>query len=166
VNLGGIVTELQIKTTKKGGRFGLMRIEDKEGGVKCVMWPEVFSKFEKTVGADAAVLVRGKLEVEETSATIIVDEVVRLEDVLQRKARSVVIRLPAKNEYEPFLNHLFKLFDEHKGDCEILLEMMVDGNMLVRARPHSTLRVRGSLDLESALHAQGCKVEWVNVTLN
>jgi len=166
VNLGGIVTDLQIKTTKKGGRFGLIRIEDREGGVKCVLWPEVFGKFESIVKNDAALLIRGKLEPEDSSATIIVDEVVRLDDVLQKNARSVVVRLPAKNEYEPFLNQLFKLFDEHKGDCEIVLEMLVDGNMLVRARPHSALRVRGSLELESALHSQGCKVEWVNVTLN
>ena len=166
ISFGGIVTDLQVRTTKKGGRFGLSRLEDQEGGVKCVLWPEVFGKFESTIKADAAVLVNGRLELEDASASIIVDEVIRLQDVLQRKAKSVVIRLPEKNEYEPLLAWLFKLFDEHKGDCEIFLEMMVEDKMLVRARPHSALRVRGSVELESALVSQGCKVEWVNVTLN
>ena len=88
INIGGITTALQVRTTKKGSRFGLMRLEDEAGGVKCVLWPEIYSKYEPLLQNDIAVLLSGRVEVaDDGSTTIIAEEVARL-DVLQRKARA------------------------------------------------------------------------------
>jgi DNA polymerase-3 subunit alpha len=167
MNVGGIVTSLQVRTTKKGSRFGLMRLEDEAGGVKCVLWPEVYTKYEPLLQTDLAVLISGRVEVsDDGSTTIIAEEVARLDDILQRKARSLMVRLPASSEPKPLLEDLFSLFDKHRGDCEVLIEMYLEGNVIVRARPHNALRVQGSLDLEGALRRRGCQVEWLNVTLS
>jgi DNA polymerase-3 subunit alpha len=166
INVGGLITSFQVRTTKKGARFALMRLEDQAGGVKCVAWPEAFSKFEKQIQDDLAVLVYGNLELtEDGGATIFLEDLVRLDDVLQRKARSVIVRLPETAEQEPLLKKLFKLFDEQKGDCEVLLELYLEGNVLVRVRPHTTLRVKGSHQLEKAIRLHDCQVEWTNVIL-
>lgn len=166
VNVGGLISSLQVKTTKKGHRFALLRLEDEASGVKCVLWPEVFSKFEKMLLNDAAVLVSGKLDVtDDGGITIIAEEVARLDDVLQRKSRAVVLRIPSEGETSGLLTDLFALMDQHKGDCEVMLEFTIEGQVLVRARPHTALRVKGSLELESALLKRGCRVEWQNVTL-
>jgi DNA polymerase-3 subunit alpha len=85
VNIGGIATALQVRTTKKGSRFGLMRLEDQAGGVKCVLWPEIFAKYEALLQNDLAVLITGKVEVsDDGSASVICEEVSRLDDILQR----------------------------------------------------------------------------------
>jgi DNA polymerase-3 subunit alpha len=160
---GGVVTDFQARTTKKGTRFGLMRLEDETGGVKCVLWPEVFSKYEKLLQNDVAVLVSGRLEVAESSLSLIGDEVSLLSDILQRKARSVTIRM--SKSAETHLDQLFGILDEHRGDCEVFIEMYLEGGVIIRARPHGALRVKGSLELEKALLQQGCQVEWLNVTL-
>jgi DNA polymerase-3 subunit alpha len=166
VNLGGVLMDLQVRTTKKGSRFALMRLEDETGSVKCVMWPEVFSKYEGLVQNDTAVLVCGRLEITDNgSVSLIADDVARLADVLQRKARAVLVRLPWSGEGEAQLGDLFGILDKHRGDCDVLLEMCLEGGVLVRARTHGTLRVRGSVELETALRQQGCQVEWLNVTL-
>ena len=60
---------------------------------------------------------------------------------------------------------LFCLLDKHRGDCEVFVEMSIEGGVMVRVRPHGALRVRGSRELESALREHGCHVEWLNVTL-
>ncbi|HEX8473707.1 MAG TPA: DNA polymerase III subunit alpha [Pyrinomonadaceae bacterium] len=163
VAMGGIVTALQVRTTKKGDRFALLRLEDRAGGVKCVVWPEAFNKSKQLLQDDAAVLVTGKLELsDEGSATIIAEEVARLDDILQRRARSMVLRLPASASTERHLEPIWRLLDRHKGECEVLVEMYLDGAVLVRTRAHGALRVKGSLELESALRELGCKVEWLN----
>jgi hypothetical protein len=84
--------------------------------------------------------------------------------VLQRRSRAVVLRLPTSVESNGLLEELFALMDKHKGDCEVLLEFALEGQVLVRARPHSALRVQGSLELESALRQRGCRVEWLNIS--
>ncbi len=166
VRVGGIVTDLQIRTTKKGGRFALLRLEDQAGGIKCVLWPEIFGKFEAQLLNDAAVLMTGKLETtDDGNSSIIIDEVALLDEVLQRKARGVIVRVPMYSEPKPSMVDLFGLMDKHRGDCEVFVEMSIEGGVMVRVRPHGALRVRGSRELEKALRERGCHVEWLNVTL-
>jgi DNA polymerase-3 subunit alpha len=167
INIGGIVSSLQVRTTKKGSRFGLIRLEDQAGGVKCVLWPEIYSKYEPLLQTDLPVLLSGRLEVsDDGTVSMIAEEVARLDDLLQRKARALMVRLPLSAEPQPLLDDLFSLLDQHRGDCEVLIEMYLEGNVIVRARPHNALRVQGSLDLEGALRRKGCQVEWLNVTLS
>lgn len=168
VNVGGIVSSLQVRTTKKGQRFGLLRLEDEASGVKCVIWPEIFSRVEKRLHKDAAILVSGKLDLtDDGNITIIAEEVASLDDVLQRKSRGLILRMPSNVDPSNILfEELLILMDKHKGDCEVFMEFAIDGQVLVRARPHGALRVQGSLELEAALRQRGCQVEWLNVTLN
>jgi hypothetical protein len=86
--------------------------------------------------------------------------------VLQRRARSVTIKLPDSSDPKPLLERLFKLLDANRGDCEVFVEMSLDGGVMVRARPHGALRIKGSVELESSLLGCGCQVEWRNVTLS
>lgn len=163
LSLGGIVTALQVKTTKKGDRFALMRLEDEAGSVKCVVWPEVFNKTDRLLETDAAVLVTGRVDGEEDGgATIIVDEVERLDEVRQRRARTLIVRIPSTVEPKSLLESVFRILDKHRGNCEVVIEMMLEGNMLVRTRAHRALRVQGSLELETTLQNSGCRVEWLN----
>jgi DNA polymerase III subunit alpha len=166
VKVGGVISSLQIRTTRKGSRFALIRIEDESGGVKVVAWPETFSKLERMLATDLAVLVSGNLEVGDDSIpTIIMDDATQLDQIRQRKAASMIVGLPENIEQGAVLKQLFKLFEEHKGDCDVLLDMYIEGGVLVRVRPHSSLRVKGSGELEEAIRNFGCRVEWRNVVV-
>jgi DNA polymerase-3 subunit alpha len=166
VFVGGMVTNLQVRTTKTGNRFALMRLEDQTGGVKCVCWPEAFSKCENSLQDNAPVLMIGKVEsTDEGTVTIISEEVSRLEDILQRNSKGVIIKVPTNMTEEGLLETVFGLLDKHRGDCEVMLDMVLKDGVMVRMRPHGALRVRGSLELEGALRSHGCRVEWLNVTL-
>jgi DNA polymerase-3 subunit alpha len=166
VFVGGIATNVQIRTTKTGNRFALMRLEDQTGGVKCVCWPETFSKCENSLQDDIPVLITGKIEASDDGVvTIIAEEVSKLEDILQRKSKGLIIKVPVSMTEDGLLETVFSLLDKHRGDCEVMLDMVLKDGVLVRMRPHSALRVRGSLELEGALRNHGCRVEWLNVVL-
>jgi DNA polymerase-3 subunit alpha len=159
--VGGMLSGVQVRTTKKGSRFGLMRLEDEESGVKCVVWPEAFSKFGHLITEEAAVLVDGKVEVtDDGGVTLIADELAALGDILQKRAKSLSVRLQRESEIELLLPELYKICDRYRGDCELLIEMALPGGVLVRVRPHTALRVKGSLELETALKNLGCEVSW------
>jgi len=163
LSMGGIVTALQVRTTKKGSRFALMRLEDEMGSVKCVMWPEVFSRHSAIMEDDVPVLLTGKLELtDDSAASIIVDEVERLSDVLQRKARAIVISLYTQGLTHTHVKDLFRILGEHKGECDVYIELALEGGLIVRTRPHGSLRIKGSIEIESILHKHGCHVEWLN----
>jgi DNA polymerase-3 subunit alpha len=162
----GAVSTLDLPSMETGTRFALMRIEDQAGSVKCVAWPEAFSRFETRIIEEAAVLVQGNLEVtEDGAATVFLDDISNLDNARQQKAGAVVVRLPESPEQNSLLADLFKLFNSEKGDCEVLLELFLEGGVFVRVKPHTTIRVKGSSKLETAIKAFNCGVEWKNVSL-
>ncbi|HEY3026832.1 MAG TPA: DNA polymerase III subunit alpha [Pyrinomonadaceae bacterium] len=165
-NIGGIVTGLQLRTTKKGDRFAILALEDQTGSLKCVLWPEAFNKYASFVKDDCAIVVSGRLEIsEENQATIIADKVIPLDGALQRKARQVVITFPAAGNLDELCQKVFTILDENKGDCDVLMECYPEKDVLVRVRTHSTIRVEGTSELEGSLLSLGCQVKWKNAAL-
>ena len=161
VRVGAIITGLQIRTTKKGDSFALLRLEDQSGGVKCICWPEIYNKYRALIADEAAVIVKGHLDIaDEGTCTVVADELVKLDEVQQKEARTVIVKLPAVEDAQIFLERLFQVLKEYRGECEVLFEMILEGGVLVRTKSNGALRISGSLDVERALIQIGCKVQW------
>ncbi|HVS81730.1 MAG TPA: DNA polymerase III subunit alpha [Pyrinomonadaceae bacterium] len=157
--IAGLVTDLQLRTTKKGDRFAIFRLEDQLGSVKCVLWPEPFSRHSAVVQDQAPVLISGRTEIsDESSATIFVEKVVDLNGAVQRKARELVIRLP-RGVDGVLCDRIIGLLEQSKGECDVLVELPIEGS-LVRLRAHHSMKVQGSGEIEAALREFGCEVRW------
>jgi hypothetical protein len=91
--------------------------------------------------------------------------VVPLEEALQRKARQVIVTLPVAADLEGLCQSVYSVLDGHKGNCDVVLECFTEKDVLVRVRPHSTIRVEGTTELEGSLVNLGCQVTWKNATL-
>ena len=161
VSVGGIINDLQPRTTKKGDRFALLRLEDEAGGTKCVLWPEVYRKYSALVKNELPVLLTGRLELsEDNPPSIIADQVQGLDDIEKAK-ELIVLRVPAADDTEGLFDSILHVINTHSGGCEVVLETSVDANLLVRVKINSTLRVERSERLETAFRNVGCglKVE-------
>ena len=158
--VAGLVKDLQLRNTKKGDRFAIYQLEDHTGKVKCVMWPEPFRKHGGTIAAETAIVVTGRVEnTDEGATTVIVDTVMELDQAVQQKASEVVIRLPISAELDKVCEAIRRVLEESPGECNVLLEM-ISQQAVVRMRAHSTLKVRGSSQLEAALSKLGCEINW------
>jgi DNA polymerase-3 subunit alpha len=161
VSVGGIINDLQPRTTKKGDRFALLRLEDEAGGTKCVLWPEVYRKYSPLLKNELAVLLTGRLELsEDNPPSIIADQVQSLDDVARAK-ELIVLRVPPADDADELFDSILQVINTHSGGCEVVLETSVDANLLVRVKVNSTLRVERSERLETAFRKVGCglKVE-------
>ncbi|MEO6391277.1 MAG: DNA polymerase III subunit alpha, partial [Pyrinomonadaceae bacterium] len=167
VTIGGIATGIQVRNTKKGARFAILRLEDDTGGVKCVLWPETFTRFQKLITDEAALLVSGTIDVGgDDSISLIVNAVDDLESITQTRARSLVLGIPESAQIdEAGLRKLQTLLCDNRGDCQVLFDVPVDG-LTVRLRPHGTLRVKGSPKLEATLSDLGYQVQWLRSPSN
>jgi DNA polymerase-3 subunit alpha len=161
IHIGGIINDLQPRTTKKGDRFALLRLEDEAGGTKCVLWPETYRKYSTLVKNELPVLVSGRLELsEDNPPSIIVDQVQSLDEIAKAKEMIVLCVPPAPDPAQLF-DSILHVINTHTGNCEVLLETSVDRNLVVRVRVSSTLRVERSEKFETAVRKMGCvlKVE-------
>src|SRR6266496_5245958 len=156
VGLGGIISDLQPRTTKKGDKFALLRLEDEFGGTKCVLWPEVYRKYSNHLRNELPVFISGRLELGEDNApTVIVDQVQHLDDIL-RNGELVVLRLPSSDDPEGLFDMVLHVVNSHPGNCDVALECLIDTGTLVRVKVNSALRVDRSGSLESACKQLGC----------
>jgi len=158
--VAGMVKDLQLRTTKKGDRFAIFQLEDHAGSVKCVAWPEPFRRHSGVIRAEAVVLVTGRVENgDEGSATVMVDKVSELEQAIQQKAKEIIVRLPEVTELPQICDSVKQILESSRGECEVFIEIVSQG-ALIRMRAHPSLKVQGSVQLESALRGLGCEVNW------
>jgi DNA polymerase III subunit alpha len=159
-NIAGLITDLQLRTTKKGDRFAIFHLEDQAGSVKCVLWPEPYRKHNGVIADEATVLVNGRAEIsDEGTVTVFAETVMELAQAVQRKARELVIRLPFAADYTQLCEAIKTLLEETRGECDVFVEMISD-ETLVRMRAHPSLKVQGGREIEAGLRQLGCEVRW------
>ena len=94
VKVGGVVTALRLRNTKKGERYASFQLEDRTGFVEILVWPDVYRRCMETLVLDDPILVHGRLEVGEERVQIIANEVTPMAQASQRAA------VPARKQPE------------------------------------------------------------------
>ena len=94
VRLGGMVTGLQVRTTKTGKRFALFRLEDLTGQVKCVAWSEEFQRYKDLLADDRIHLFEGVVEWgDRAEPDFIVKRVLTFDDARKELTRGLLLRM-------------------------------------------------------------------------
>ena len=164
VTSGGIIGDLQIRTTKKGDKFALFRLEDEAGSTKCVLWPEGYRKHAALAQNELPAIVIGKLELsEDNPPTIIVDQLQSI-DAAERGNEFLVLRTPQHDDFSTLCDSILTLLSTNPGECEVTMEALIEEGTVVRIKPNNALRVRRSADLEQALKDLGCSVTFETTT--
>ena len=89
VRIGGVVSALRLRNTKKGDRYGSFNLEDKTGFIEVITWPETYKKCADLLGADDPIYVKGKMEVGEERIQVIANEVTALADAVKNPKNAV-----------------------------------------------------------------------------
>lgn len=127
IRVGGVVTALKLKNTKKGDRYASFILEDWLGAVEAIVWPDTYRQIAHLMVADDPVIVRGKMDGGEERRTFIVDKMESLIVLRDRNATQGFISLTENDNYEGHLERLLTLFDRHSGTCPVKVKMAIDG---------------------------------------
>jgi DNA polymerase-3 subunit alpha len=148
VAMGGLIIDPAVKTTKKGDRFALFRLEDQFGSVKIVCWPEPYSRYKNLIKNDLAVLIKGRLELsDDGAATIIAQEIQQLENARAKAAKSLTIRMTQSSVTDRNLRKLNDIMNSNPGNTSIFFELMTDDGLTVQLRPNQFLRLNVTTEL-------------------
>ncbi len=136
VVLGGMLSAIKFAHTKnpKPGspsRYAMFDLEDTEGIMRCIVWPDQFVNYEGLIKADAIVVVRGAVDKRPGSeeANLIVNEIVALEDLPSRYTRGVMIRVLEDGHGLQKLDQLHEILRGYPGNCELQLMLcLADGS--------------------------------------
>ena len=90
VDLGGMLTEVKDKATKKGDYMAFVTLEDLTGQIECLVFPRVYEKFRFMLKEDEAVVISGKISVREEEAPKLLAE--RVTPLAEWKGKSAPAR--------------------------------------------------------------------------
>jgi DNA polymerase III subunit alpha len=146
VSVGGIIASVRQLKTRKGDRMAVVTLEDRQGSIEVVVFPEAYAKSSAVIDAGGLVLVRGKYERDDESARVFASEIIAIDSVRERLAREVGIRLVMPPHDRDTIQQLFDLFTRHRGDRRLVfdVELRTAHPLRVRADIAAQFRVRPS----------------------
>ncbi|HYA36072.1 MAG TPA: DNA polymerase III subunit alpha, partial [Candidatus Binataceae bacterium] len=126
INLAGVIHAIKLKNNKAGKRYATFSLEDREGVVEAIAWPETWQRHEAAITSGEPVSVRGKLDVDEERAQIIVDEVKPLDTALVDAVREVRIRASRERLSNGGLDELRAMLAKYPGRSLTYLHLEVE----------------------------------------
>ena len=142
--VGGVVTGLQRKYTKRGELMAVFTLEDLDAAVEVMVFPRTMLEYGALLADDAIVCVKGRLDLREEPAKIICLEVKRPE-ITSDAAPPVRIKLNPHAVTESLLQQLKGVLADHPGRTAVLVHF--DSTVL---RLPDTFRV----DARNGLYAE------------
>ncbi len=121
--VGGVVTSLSKKWTRRGDLMAVFDLEDLEGSVEVMVFPKTMAEHGHKLADDSVVLVKGRLDTREDTPKLICMEVDVFDTSTVGEARPVRVRLPVERVDEGIIEELKALLAAHPGDSDVFLHL-------------------------------------------
>jgi len=130
VTLGGLLSGITFRHTKNPRpgsptRYAIFDLEDMEGSVRCILWPEQFAQYGDLVQPDSILVVQGTMEKRPGSdeVNLIAGELIPLKDLAGRFTRGLRIRLLEDVHGVRGLEQLYEILRGYPGKCRLELSV-------------------------------------------
>jgi DNA polymerase-3 subunit alpha len=137
VLLGGMLSSIKFSQTKNprpgstSTKYAMFDLEDLQGIVRCIVWPEDFAAQGELVQADATLVVRGVVDRRAGSeeVNLVINELIPLADLPSRFTRGMMVRLFHDQHGLPTVESLREILRGYPGNCEVQLVIVLpDGS--------------------------------------
>ncbi len=129
-DFAGMVSNVQVKTTKSGNNMAIVQLEDMEAGVELVLWSSTWEKYRELLqsqdetGEPAVIHVRGKFERSDRGVQVIAYEINALsvgEGQVQRGPSVLSIHVRSDKFSNDVMSELSAIFDNYPGAQPVTL---------------------------------------------
>jgi DNA polymerase III subunit alpha len=151
VVIGGILSSVTRKVTKKGDAWALVVLEDLEGATEVMFFPQSYQSAAVQLVEDSVVLVRGRVDRREDVPKIIASELI-VPDLSVGPRGPVVVSLPTPRCTPPVVERFKEVLGHHPGTTEVHLQLVQAGRTTV-VRLDDRLRVTATPALFADLKA-------------
>jgi len=129
VVIGGMIGGVKIAMTKnprpdKPSQYAMFDLEDTDGTIRCIIWPEQYVQYGSLVKQEGIVLAVGKIDKSRSQsdddANLIIDRLMTLEDAETQLTKGVSITI-AESKGEGGLTQLHEILRGYPGSSELEL---------------------------------------------
>ncbi len=134
VRIGGVITTLARRFSRKGEPYVIFRLEDLAGGVPVVVFPSLFEQANGTLVGDRIVLVRGRIDLRGRELQVVASEIKELEeegngagDTPRAPSDPLTLSVPTGECTNGMVNRLKETLAAHPGRVPVVLRLESDG---------------------------------------
>ncbi|MGN6301657.1 MAG: OB-fold nucleic acid binding domain-containing protein, partial [Angustibacter sp.] len=151
VTIAGMISGLQRKMTKAGNPWAIATIEDLDGAIEALFFPQAYQTVSTMLAEDLVVVVRGRLNRRDDVPTLYASELT-IPDISEGPRGPVVIAMPLARCTPPVAERLKDVLATHPGVTEVHLRLTQSGRSTVM-RLDDRLRVTAGPALFGELKA-------------
>jgi DNA polymerase-3 subunit alpha len=149
VLVGGMLAAIKFSHTKNpragstNTKYAMWDLEDLEGIVRCIIWPEQFAEYGELVKADSILAMRARVDkrpgVDEVN--LIIDELIPLDELSARFTSGVTIRVREETHGVDVLATLREIVRGYPGNkpLRLRLELADGGCAMIDAKSGVTI---------------------------
>ncbi|NOZ25609.1 MAG: DNA polymerase III subunit alpha, partial [Nitrospirae bacterium] len=124
VTVSGIINTLKKTLTKgKAETMAVYALEDDEGTVECIAFPEIYRNYSDLIVKNNLVMVRGTIDKSEKGIKVLTREITTPEDAFLSQEFKIELRLGAGSLEEDSLRKIKDLLQEHGGNCPVYIKL-------------------------------------------
>ena len=123
LKLGGVITSVDRKFTRKGAQMAIVKIEDLQGSIEVTVFPKTYEKFGHLIEEDRIVIVRGRLDRRDDSLITFNAQEIMIVEPMRASDMSLHIELAGSSLSQEDINALQELLREHTGHTPVQLHM-------------------------------------------
>jgi DNA polymerase-3 subunit alpha len=134
VAVGGVLRVIKKKNVKStGDPMAYLTLEDDEGSVEAIVFPELYKSVGGLLKKDGLVLVKGTIDRDEKGVRVRAREVSVLDDAGRGGASRIEISLKDGGSGSERLKMIQSLVAQYPGDCRLFLRIRLNGSQTLIA---------------------------------
>jgi DNA polymerase-3 subunit alpha len=157
VIMGGMISSIKFAHVKKvregvtATKYANFDLEDREGAIRCILWPDDFVTHGHLVQPDSVLLVRGAIDKRGgDEANLIVNELIPLDELDSRYTSGMVVCIDERDRDAGTLKQVHEILRGYPGNCELFFLLGLANGSTVQLKSNR-LRINITPELRSRL---------------
>jgi len=142
ITIGGMLSSIKFAHVRKvrpgstATKYANFDLEDIQGMIRCILWPNDFEKFGEMIQSDAVVVIRGVIDRRGggDDVNLICNELIPIEQIDAKYTHGVQVRVNEGIHGEKGLTQVREIMRGYPGHCEVQLMLCLEDGSRVLLR--------------------------------
>ena len=141
VKLCGVISSIKHMTTKKGDRMAYVRLEDLQGTVEVILFPDLFKNCSELIEPEALIQLTGTVDQMDNGARVKATAVQSLVELQVRDVKQVMLVVEEPMVQPSALTELEKIFQRYPGPTTVAFTFQLASKLQVQTSglPHQKI---------------------------
>ena len=153
VRIGGLVSGVRTLRTKKGDLMAFVQVEDLQGTVEVIVFPDAYSDCQAYLKEDAPVFVQGQAQKEENAVRVVAERIVDMDHAEEVWTASIHITVDMAAASADLLADLQQLLARYPGTCKTFLHLVDDNTTETIIAADDALRLQAGAPLTREINS-------------